>query len=141
MRLNKLKRLWRYFTSPEMILYIVFGIGTTVINIAAFAVCLHLLRWTWPASNAAAWILSVLFAFITNKLYVFKSKSFSACILWRELAGFIGARLLSLGVDYLCLYFMITLAGLNELFAKILDNVIVVIINYALSKFIIFRKK
>ncbi|HCR44607.1 MAG TPA: GtrA family protein, partial [Ruminococcaceae bacterium] len=101
----------------------------------------HLLRWTWPASNAAAWILSVLFAFITNKLYVFKSKSFNACILWRELAGFIGARLLSLGVDYLCLYFMITLAGLNELLAKILDNVIVVIINYALSKFIIFRKK
>lgn len=124
-----------------MILYIVFGIGTTIINIAVFAGCLHVLHWSWPVSNAAAWILSVLFAFITNKLYVFRSKSFSANIFWRELAGFAAARLLSLGVDYMCLYMMITLAGWNELLAKILDNVIVVIINYVLSKFIIFNKK
>lgn len=139
--MDRLKKLWRFFTSPEMLLYIVFGVLTTLINIAVFDRCYYALHWTWQAANALAWILAVTFAFITNKLWVFRSKSFGAGVLWRELLGFFAARLFSLGVDYACMWLLIDVLAWNELLAKIVDNVIVIGINYVLSKLIIFRKK
>lgn len=139
--MNKLKKLWRFMTTPEMLLYILFGVFTTLINFAVFAGCDYGLHWPWQVSNVCAWILAVIFAFITNKLYVFKSKNLDADVVWREFISFIAARLFSLGVDFLCMWLMITIASWNELLAKIADNVIVIIINYGLSKFIIFNKK
>lgn len=136
-----IKKLWRFLTTPEMILYIVFGVLTTLINIAAFQLASGPLHWSWQAANIFAWVLAVAFAFITNKLYVFRSKSFAASVVWKELFEFLGARLLSLGVDYLCMWVLIDLCGWNGLLAKIADNVIVIIINYALSKLVIFKKK
>ena len=128
-------------TTPEMILYIVFGVGTTLINIAVFQIANRPMHWSWQAANILAWTLSVLFAFITNKLYVFQSKSFAAAVLWKELIEFTGARLFSLGVDYLCMWVLIDICSWKELLAKITVNVIVIIINYALSKLVIFKKK
>ena len=128
-------------TTPEMILYIVFGVCTTLINIVTFQIANGPMRWSWQAANILAWIFAVLFAFITNKLFVFKSKSFAAAVLWKEFVEFIGARLLSLGVDYLCMWLLIDVGHWNGLLSKIVDNVIVIIINYALSKLIIFKKK
>lgn len=139
--MNFIKKVWRFMTTPEMISYIVFGVLTTVINIAVFQAANKGLNWSWQAANILAWILAVLFAFITNKLCVFKSKSFQATILLKEFAEFIGARLLSLGVDYACLWLLIDVCHWDGLWAKIVDNVLVVIINYALSKLVIFRKK
>ena len=124
-----------------MIWYIIFGVLTTLINIGVFQLFNSALGWSWQAANIVAWIFAVLFAFLTNKLYVFKSKSFRAAVVRRELVEFIGARLLSLGVDYACLWLLIEVCGWNELLSKIADNVLVVIINYVLSKLIIFRKK
>lgn len=137
----RLKKLWRFLTSPEMILYLVFGVLTTVINICVFEVCYSVLGWPWQAANALAWILAVVFAFFTNKVWVFRSRSFQARVFWRELLGFLAARLLSLGVDYACLWLLIDILLWNGLLAKITDNVIVVAINYLLSKLVIFRKK
>lgn len=127
-------------TTPEMILYIVFGVLTTLINIGAFQLANGPLGWSWQAANIFAWVLAVIFAFFTNKLCVFKSKSFEASVLWKEFAGFIGARLFSLGVDYLCMWLLIDVCGWNGLLSKVADNVIVVIINYVLSKLVIFKK-
>ena len=124
-----------------MISYLIFGVLTTLINIGVFQLCNSTLGWNWQAANIAAWILAVLFAFLTNKLYVFKSKSWQAAVLWRELVEFTGARLLSLGVDYACLWLLIEVCRWNGLLSKIVDNVLVVIINYVFSKLIIFRKK
>lgn len=139
--MNLIKKVWRFLTTPEMILYILFGIGTTLINIAAFQLANGPLRWSWQAANIFAWVLAVAFAFVTNKLYVFRSKSFAAAVVWKELLAFLGARLLSLGVDYLCMWLLIDVCGWKELLAKIADNVIVIVINYALSKLVIFKKK
>ena len=139
--MDGLKKLWKFLTARETVLYLVFGVLTTVINIVVFDRFYYAVHWSWQAANAVAWVLAVLFAFLTNKLFVFESKSFRAGVLWRELAGFIGARLLSLGVDYACMWLLIEAAGWNELLSKITDNVLVVIINYILSKFFIFAKK
>ncbi|MCI1965622.1 MAG: GtrA family protein [Oscillospiraceae bacterium] len=139
--MKHLLKLWRFLTSPEMILYLIFGVLTTVINIAVFQVCYGTLLWSWQSANALAWILAVAFAFIANKLWVFRSSSFRANVFWRELLGFVAVRLFSLGVDYACMWLLIDLLAWNGLAAKIVDNVIVVIINYVLSKLFIFRKK
>lgn len=139
--MNFIRKLWRFFTTPEMLLYILFGVLTTVVNIAVFQYTNAVLAWPWKLANALAWVLAVLFAFLTNKLYVFRSKSFTAPVFWREFFGFFGARLLSLGVDYACLWLLIDCWGWDGLWAKIVDNVLVVAINYVLSKLVIFRKK
>lgn len=124
-----------------MILYLIFGILTTAINIVVFDRCYSALLWPWQSANAFAWILSVLFAFITNKLFVFESKSFAAKIFWKEFFEFFAARLFSLGVDMLCMWLLLDIAHWNGLPAKIADNIIVIAINYVLSKLVIFRKK
>lgn len=143
--MEKIKKLWRFMTSPEMILYLVFGVLTTVINIVVYT----FLRPRLPlgevaavlTANAVAWVLAVAFAFITNKLFVFQSKSFESKLFWRELLTFVGARLLSLGVDELGMFLLVSVLQIGDLLSKIIVNVLVVIINYVLSKLVIFNKK
>ena len=139
--MEKLKKLWRFFTSPEMISYLIFGVLTTLVNVLLGGLLYDVLHWNLYVANTLAWVAAVAFAFITNKLFVFQSKSFAPGILLRELATFMGARLLSLGVDTLGMGLLVDWLGWNFWLAKIIMNVIVVIINYLLSKLIIFNNK
>jgi putative flippase GtrA len=138
---DKIKKLWHYLTSPQMILYLIFGILTTAINVVACGVCYDVLRWNILAANTFAWVVAVIFAFLTNKVYVFKSKSFAADVVWRELAGFLGARLFSPWVGTLGVWLMVGAAPGNVWISKILINILVIIINYILSKFFIFKNQ
>ena len=88
-------------------------------------------------SNAIAWIISVLFAFITNKLFVFESKG----NVLKESISFFIVRLISLGLDMLCMYLLISVLSTNELLSKIITNVIVIILNYVFSKIFVFKKQ
>lgn len=136
-----LKKLFHAFFTKEMLAYIFFGICTTLVNIIVFQVCTALLRWNWALSNILAWILSVLFAFFTNKLFVFQSKdSGLKRFLW-ETVTFFGARILSLGVDMVGMWLLLDLLHVNSLLSKILVNIVVIVVNYILSKYVIFRKK
>lgn len=139
--LDKIKKLWKFLTSPEMIFYIIFGVLTTIVNIAVFALLNSVLHWDWSVSNLLAWVIGVIFAFLTNKLFVFKSKSWEIKLVLREAASFTAARLLSLGVDMLGMWLLIDCWHANSLLSKVIMNVIVVIINYVFSKLIIFKKK
>ena len=143
--MEKIKKLWRFMTSPEMILYIVFGVLTTIINIIVYTFLRPRLPLNEVAAvltaNAIAWVLAVAFAFVTNKLFVFKSKSFEAKLFWWELLTFVGARLISLGVDELGMFLLVSVLHVGDLLSKIIVNVLVVIINYVLSKLVIFNKK
>lgn len=139
--MEKLRKLWKTFVNPETISYLIFGVLTTVINIATFNILNVQLHWGWQISNMLAWLIAVIFAFITNKLFVFQSKSFTLKLFLWELITFFGARLLSLGVDMLGMWILLDLCGVNSMIAKILVNVLVIIINYVLSKLIIFKKK
>lgn len=143
--MEKLKKLWRFLTTPEMISYLVFGVLTTVINVVTYGLLRPLLHWNeyWNVlvANALAWVLAVAFAFLTNKLFVFRSKSFEGRVFRRELASFVGARVLSLGVDELGMVLLVNVLLCNDWVAKIIMNIIVVIINYVLSKRFVFRKR
>ncbi|MGK4178953.1 GtrA family protein [Lapidilactobacillus dextrinicus] len=124
---------WKIFT------YLFFGGLTTVVNIVVFAICHGIFSWNWQISNSLAWLLSVLFAFVTNKLWVFHSKTATWRALTWEFSKFIIARVASYVIDMGCMYLFINLLSTNDLVAKVITQVVVVVINYFLSKIIIFK--
>ena len=138
--MEKLKKIWRFLTAPEMLLYILFGILTTVVNILSFGLLRDVLQWQLLTANTLAWVLSVAFAFLTNKVFVFRSKSFAAKLVLRELVSFVGARLFSLAVDTAGMWLLGDVLTWNDWLAKVLMNVIVIVLNYVFSKLFIFKR-
>lgn len=125
----------------EIILYIFFGGCTTLVNLGVYFLMTRCFFVNEFLSNAAAWLLSVLFAFITNKVWVFESRSTKGKALLFEITSFFAARLLSLGIDMAVLWFGIEILQINDGIVKIVANIIVIIVNYIASKLFIFRKK
>lgn len=148
-----IKRLFLKY--KEIISYVFFGVLTTVVNLVSFKIFDSVLgSKMYLLTNIISWVLAVIFAYITNKLWVFESKSMKPKVLLKEIAGFLGARLFSLGVEEAGLWTMIDLLSLDRLsisifsltiggnmIVKLILQVIVVILNYIFSKFIIFAKK
>ncbi|HCX6194933.1 TPA: GtrA family protein, partial [Listeria monocytogenes] len=98
-----------------------------------------LLNWDYRIANTIAWVASVLFAYFSNKKYVFDSYTPTWEDKAREVSSFFGFRFLTYIVDFLVMILLISGLGMNELWAKIWTNVIVLILNYVFSKWIIFR--
>ena len=124
-----------------IIFYGIFGVITTVINIATYAVCYRVLGVPNVPSNIIAWLVAVLFAFITNKLYVFDSKSMEKKTVISELIKFMAARLATGGVDLLIMFIGVDVMHGPDVVLKVCSNIIVIILNYVLSKLVVFRKK
>lgn len=116
--MEKLKKIWRFLTAPEMLLYILFGILTTAVNILSFGLLRDVLQWQLLTANTLAWVLSVAFAFLTNKVFVFRSKSFAAKLVLRELVSFVGARLFSLAVDTAGMWLLVDVLTWNDWLQK-----------------------
>ena len=131
--------LWKKY--KEIITYLFFGFVTTVVNYGVYALLVRGFHMDVVPANIIAWIVAVVVAFVTNKLWVFESKSRDKKTLFREFFAFVVARLITLGVETLLLWIFVDKLGVNDLIMKIITNVIVVILNYVFSKFIIFRKK
>lgn len=148
-----IKKLFNKY--KEIILYVVFGVLTTLVNFAAFWLLSKLFgEKLYLINNAIAWIISVVFAYITNKLFVFESKSFKPGVIIKEVIEFFAARLFSFAVEegglllfVKCLHFdnysikLLSFEISGQMIAKVILAVIVVILNYFFSKFIIFAKK
>ncbi len=136
--MGKIKSLWERY--KELILYVFFGGCTTLINILVYFICRQWLMMSVVSADIFAWFLAVIFAYVTNKLYVFESKSWVGKVVAKELTEFFAARLFSLGVDVAILYITVEVLQWWELPVKIISNVVVIAINYVFSKWIIFRK-
>lgn len=128
------KRLW------EIFIYLFFGGLTTVVNIVTFTVSYQIFNLSWPISNTISWIFSVLFAFVTNKVWVFQTKSENFKELIWEFSKFIFARVVSFGMDMATMYIFIDLLNTGNLVAKIITQIVVVVANYIFSKVFIFKK-
>ena len=118
--------------------YVFFGGLTTLVNIVVFGGLTHF-SVSWQLANFFAWLLSVLFAFVTNKLWVFHSHTASFMALLWEFAKFIFARVVSLGIDYTCMFIAISGLHMSELWAKLVTQVVIVVANYVFSKVFIFK--
>lgn len=127
-----------YYRHREKIDYIFFGGLTTLVNIVVFFIFDSVFDWSYLIANAIAIILSILFAYVTNKLYVFESSANSFRENIYEFFKFIGFRLLSGLIDMFSMWFLVDLIVIDTNIAKILTQFIVVVLNYIFSKFFIF---
>ena len=125
----------------ELIMYGIMGVLTTIINIIAFTICEKTFGIAALVSNVIAWVIAVIFAYITNKLLVFESKSFKKEVLIKEITSFTSARIFSLILEEIIIYVMIDLMNINSLIVKVFSNIVVIVINYIFSKLVIFKKK
>lgn len=121
----------------EGLLYLFFGGCTTLVNIISFFI-LRKLKISIYISNIIAWFISVVFAFITNKLFVFESRGKSLKETFKEGVSFFLFRVVSLLFDMGIMYILIDLLSSNEMISKIISNIFVIIINYVFSKLFIF---
>lgn len=161
------KLIDKFFTK-EIISYIFFGVLTTAVNLLTFYLFKKLfisIGWEgilntllssagWEKAldflsdgsdyldaNTIAWVVGVLFAFFTNKLFVFESKSWKPSVAGKEFIAFVGARILSFVAESVLMFLMVTVLSWNELIAKIIVGIVVIVMNYVFSKLFIFKKE
>lgn len=153
----KVKELYK--KHKEIISYIFFGALTTAVSFVSYTVFVLVLdslgaknislfgaTLSVCAANIVSWVCAVLFAFITNKLWVFESKSFEKSVALAEFVKFISSRIATGVLEIVLVPFLIwiglsqSLFGVDGLVAKLVVTVIVIILNYVLSKLLIFKK-
>lgn len=149
-----LKKLWDKL--HEIIMYMLFGIITTVISWASFAIFTKIVPGfsLWgitvehtTSANVLSWVCAVISAYVTNKLWVFDSKSWKLSVVFKELSLFVSSRVLTGIIEWVGLPVLIAIGvdqpilGIDGMLAKIIVSVIVVILNYIVSKLFIFKRK
>lgn len=125
----------------SFILYAVFGVFTTVVNLVVFHLCYYEAGMGNLLSNVFAWIMAVTFAFLTNKSWVFESRSWAWKVLRTEIPAFVSCRLATGVMDLAIMYVSVDVLGWHAMLMKFLSNVLVILLNYIFSKLVIFRKK
>ena len=136
---NKIISLVR--THWDIVSYLFFGVLTAVVNYLVYLPCLNLLGFSAALSNAIAWVVSVAFAYLTNKPFVFKSFDWSLSTVLPELGKFVVTRISSGLLETVILFVAVDTLGWNGNIWKLVTSVLVVIINYIGSKLVVFRKK
>lgn len=125
----------------SVLVYLVFGILTTAVNYLIYLPCFNWFGLYASVSNAIAWVGAVIFAYLTNKPFVFESKDWSAAVVIPEFFKFVGTRVVSGGAEILILLVAVDWMGWNGNLWKLATSVLVVIVNYIGSKLIVFQKK
>ena len=128
-----------YVKHKEKLLYLFFGGLTTLVSLVTFWLMNGVMTLNEHIANVASWLLAVLFAFVTNRKWVFNAQAGKASFL-RQLLSFYGGRLFTFGVEELLILFFITWLQFNSMAVKISAQVVVLILNYIVSKLFVFRK-
>ncbi len=136
--MSKIKEL--YFKYKEVINYLFFGGCTFLVSIISFYLFNKVIGFNEHVANIISWILAVSFAYVTNKKYVFESKTSEKKDLLREIGSFVSARLLTLVMEELILLIGVNFMHIDSMIVKIVAQVIVIVSNYFLSKLFIFKK-
>ena len=134
-----MNQLFKKYQQP--ILYLFIAVCTTAVNIITYYISAHIVSLSVVLSTCLAWAISVIFAYITNKWWVFESKSLRLKAVVLEFLSFTGCRLFTGACDLLIMFIFVDCLAMNDLFVKIASNVLVVILNYIFSKLIIFKQK
>ena len=132
-----IREYWEKY--KDVILYLVFGVFTTVVNIVTYWVCVHLLGTNVMVGTILAWALAVFFAYVTNRTMVFHSSATGKGEILKEIGYFFACRLGTGVVDWVIMFVFVTVLYFNDMIVKIAANFIVIVLNYVLSKFVIFK--
>ncbi len=139
MSLRLLYPLYPFYSRyKEQLLYLFFGALTTLVNLLTFWLCLAFLPPL--TANVIAWIVGVVFAYGTNRTWVFSEKAHEKKGIAREVSSFTLGRLATLGMEELVLWLGISILGISALVIKIIAQLLVIIGNYVISKWIVFKK-
>jgi len=126
----------------EIFRYLVIGVLTTIVSLLTYYACVFTfvdpkIAFELQIANVISWIFSVIFAYITNRIFVFKSKNKKII---KEVVDFTSSRILTLILDMLLMHFLVIILSFNDKICKILVQVIIIILNYVFSKFLVFKK-
>jgi putative flippase GtrA len=137
-----MKKILKKIDIREVISYLIIGVLTTIVSLVSYyLLTTYILNPDKPIelqiANVLSWILSVTFAYFTNRKYVFRSNNKNVL---KEGMKFYSARLLTLFMDMLIMFVLVSLMGINDKIIKLLSQVVVVIANYVISKFMVFKK-
>jgi len=142
--LDKLKKLYNkylpLFLNREIITYAVAGVLTTLVNLGVYRLFRKAFLMEAYTANAIAWIAAVSFAYIVNNFWVFRQRWVNFLDEFYKVVKFFAARMLSLIVEMLGLYIFYTVMNINDMIVKVFMAIVVIILNYLLSKFFIFKK-
>ena len=133
--MNNIKKL----INKEIILYVIFGVLTTIVNLIAYYLFSNIININYLISNAIAWIISVVFAYITNKFFVFNSYYINKDVIKEEFIKFMNCRLISGLSEVVLLFLFVDLLLMNDIVAKLIIGVLVALINFIFSKVFIFK--
>ena len=136
--MEKMKTLMARYR--DVIVYLVFGVLTTAVNYIVYLPCYNVLGLSGSASNAIAWVGAVVFAYLTNKPFVFQSHDWSAKTVIPELTKFVGCRIGSGVLETAIIFLTVDWLGWNGNVMKLLTSVLVVVLNYIGSKLLVFKK-
>ena len=134
--MNNIKKL----INKETILYVIFGILTTIVNLILYYLFSNIININYLISNAIAWMISVVFAYITNKFFVFNSSDINKDVIIEEFIRFMNCRLASGLEEVLLLLLFVDLLLMNDIVAKLIIGVLVALINFIFSKVFIFKE-
>lgn len=125
----------------ELILYVFFGGLTTLVNWGLYTLLVDVFHVPYLWSTAISQIIAILFAYVTNRIWVFESKVRGIRGIALEMGKFFGARALSFVLDIGCMYVGVELLHIDDKWMKLLSNIIVIIVNYFLSKLFVFSDR
>ncbi|WP_133014352.1 GtrA family protein [Clostridium cuniculi] len=126
--------------NKETISYVIFGILTTIINLISYYFFSNIISINYLISNIISWIISVSFAYVTNKLYVFNSKDKNKDVVIKEFIKFVNCRLTSGVIEMILLFLLVNMIKVNDIISKLVIGVIVVVLNFIFSKVFVFQK-
>lgn len=137
---KKLVEIEQKFLTIEVVLYIIFGVLTTIINIGSFAILTSFINLEENLANIIAIIIAVLFAYFTNKGLVFNSKASTFKEKTYEFFRFMIGRAFTMIIEFLGFYLLFNIIGLQKLISKTTITILVIILNFFISKFFAFKK-
>lgn len=138
--MKEIKQLYTKY--KEVVNYLVFGVLSTIVNFATYYISARIIGIDEVISSGISWFCAVLFAYITNKIFVFESKTHGIKEFLKEMISFFLARIIS-GIlcDVGTFALMVKVLHINDIFSKIVTQVMVVVVNYIFSKLVIFKNK
>lgn len=131
-----------YKKYEEVIIYLIVGTLTTILNLATYYLCVFTFlnpenKIELQIANIIAWLVGVIFAYITNRKYVFKSNDSEVK---KEAIKFLGARIVTLLLDMFFMFLTVSFLRFNDKIMKLISNILVIVLNYIFSKLLVFKK-
>ncbi len=142
-----INKIYLKIMNKEIILYLIFGVITTLINLLTFWIFTNYIlinienqNLNISLANIIAFVVALIFAFITNKNIVFNSKTNNKKELYKEIFSFTFARIITFLIDTFGILLFVNVFHINKIISKVIFNIVVIILNYIFSKLFVFKK-